>query len=69
MEQISLFDPDNAYFFAEIYKACAGNKGVFAIVNPSERIKEALSFAYLDGIIPLFYSVESAVDYIVQKNA
>lgn len=68
MEQISLFDPDNAYFFAEIYKVCAGHKGVFAIVNPSERIKEALSFAYLDGIIPLFYSVEGAVDYIAQKN-
>ncbi len=68
MEQISLFDPDNAYFFAEIYKTCASNKGVFAIVNPSERIKQALSYAYLDGIIPLFYSIESAIDYIAQKN-
>lgn len=67
LEQVSLFDPDNAYVFAEIYKTCAGNKGVLAMVNPSERVKEALSFAYLDGIIPLFYSVESAVDYIEQK--
>ncbi len=68
LEQINIFDPDNAYFFAEIYKVCAGNKSVFVLVNPSERIKEAISFAYLDGIIPLFNSVESAVDYIVQKN-
>lgn len=67
LEQVSLFDPDNAYILAEIYKTCAGNNGLLAMVNPSERIKEALSFAYLDGIIPLFYSVESAVDYISQK--
>lgn len=69
LEQVSLFDADNAYIFAEIYKICAGNKGVFALVNPSEQIKEALSFAYLDGIIPLFHSVESAVDYISTKAA
>lgn len=67
LEQINLFDPDNAYVFAEMYKACAGNSGVLTMINPSERIKEALSFAYLDGIIPVFYSVENAVDYIEQR--
>ena len=68
LEQVSTFDPDNAYVFAEIYKICAGNSGLFAMVNPSDKIKDALSFAYLDGIIPLFYSIESAVKYVESKK-
>ncbi|MDD3236489.1 MAG: response regulator [Candidatus Gastranaerophilales bacterium] len=67
LEQVTSFDPDNAYVFAEIYKICAGNEGVFAIANPSEKVKKALSFAYLDGIIPLFYSVSAAINYIENK--
>ncbi len=68
LELVNVFDADNAYIFAEIYKACAGSKGTFALVTPSEKIKEALSFAYLDGIIPVFPSVESALDYINKKT-
>lgn len=67
VENISVFDADNVYVFAEIYKICAANKGQLAMINPSDKIKEALSFAYLDGIIPVFSSVEAAMDYINQK--
>ncbi len=69
LDNISVFDADNAYVFAEIFKVCAAAKGVFAIVKPSEKIKEALSFAYLDGIIPSFSSVETAVDHITHNTA
>lgn len=68
LEHINLFDMDNSYVFAEIYKACVNNKGIFIIINPSEKIKEALVFAYLDGIIPILSSVESAVEFINKKN-
>lgn len=67
LEQINLFDSDNSFIFAEIYKVCVNNNGIFVIINPSDKVKEALSFAYLDGIIPILYSVESAVDFISSK--
>lgn len=67
LEQVNLFDLDNSYVFAEIYKTCVNNNGAFVIINPSSKVREALSFAYLDGIIPILYSVESAVDFIANK--
>lgn len=68
LENINLFDLDNSFIFAEIYKTCVNNNGIFVIINPSDKVKEALSFAYLDGIIPILYSVESAVDFICRKK-
>lgn len=68
LEHINIFDLDNSFIFAEIYKTCVNNNGNFAIINPSERVKEALSFAYLDGIIPVFSSIEGAVEYINSKK-
>ncbi|MBQ8887491.1 MAG: response regulator [Candidatus Gastranaerophilales bacterium] len=68
MREITTFDVDNAYIFADIYKICAENGGKFVLVNPSISVKEALSFAYLADIIPFVDSMEDAVSMIVSKN-
>lgn len=69
LENVIIFDADNAYIFAEIYKAVSNAKGNLAMINPSERIKYAISFAYLDGVIPTLTSEESAVNYFKTKAA
>lgn len=70
LEKVMIFDPDNTYIFAEIYKACQNAGGSFLLVNPSEKIKEALSSAYLEGVIPTFPSLEDAIEYVSGlKNA
>ena len=68
MREITTFDVDNAYIFADIYKICAENDGKFVLVNPSSNVKEALSFAYLEDIIPYADSMEDAVSLIVSEN-
>ncbi len=67
LREITTFDTDNAYIFADIYKICAENGGKFVLLNPSNDVKDALSFAYLEGIIPIAVSVEEAVSIINQE--
>lgn len=67
LREISTFDVDNAYIFADIYKICAENGGKLILVNPSVNVKEALSFAYLEDVIPYVSSVEDAVA-LIQKE-
>ncbi len=64
LREITSFDSENVYIFAEIYKICAENGGKFIIVNPSNDIKEALSFAYLEGVVPVAPSFEEAIKMI-----
>lgn len=61
LKEITSFDIDNAYIFAEIYKLCAENNGKFVVVNPPSCIKEALAFAYLEEVIPQVESVEEGL--------
>ena len=68
LRKITNFDSDNAYVFADIYKTCAENGGKFVLVNPSMEIKEALSTAYLEDIIPYETSVEGAVSKILSEE-
>ncbi len=68
MREILAFDIDNAYIFADIYKACAEKGGKFIIINPSPDVKEALSFAYLEDVIPCTASVESAVEIALKEE-
>jgi len=65
LREITAFDVDNAYIFADIYKLCAENGGKFVLINPSADVKEALSFAYLEDVIPYVSSVEDAVSLIM----
>ena len=64
MREVNNFDTENAYIFADIYKICAENGGKFVLVNPSVNVREALSFAYLEDVIPYANSVEEAVNMI-----
>lgn len=64
MREVNNFDTENAYIFADIYKICAENGGRFVLVNPSLNVREALSFAYLEDVIPYANSVEEAVNII-----
>ena len=68
MREISVFDTENAYIFADIYKICAENGGKFVIVNPSAKVREALSFAYLEDVIPYSNSVEEAISKISEET-
>ncbi len=68
LREINTFDIDNAYVFADIYKTCAKNGGKFVLVNPSSTVKDALSFAYLEDVIPYANSVEEAVSIIVNSQ-
>lgn len=68
LREITTFDTENAYIFADIYKICAENGGKFVLVNPSASVKEALSFAYLEDVIPYTSSVEEAVSLIMGQT-
>ena len=68
LREITTFDVDNAYVFADIYKTCSKKGGKFVLVNPSTTVKEALSFAYLEDVIPYANSVEEAVSIIVNSQ-
>lgn len=68
LEKVAVFDTDNTFIFAEIYKSCQNAGGSFLLINPSEKIKDALSFAYLEGMIPIFHSTEDAKQYIETLN-
>ncbi len=69
LKEITTFDADNVSVFAQVYKICADNKGIFILINPSEDIKEALAFAYLDAAIEYTDSVEEAVKIIEKAEA
>ena len=68
LREITTFDAENAYIFADIYKICAENGGKFVLVNPSVHVKEALSFAYLEDVIPYASSVEEAVGILSEQT-
>ena len=67
LREITTFDTENAYIFADIYKICAENGGKFVLVNPSMHVKEALSFAYLEDVIPYANTVEEAVGILTEQ--
>ena len=69
LKNVSDFDLDNAYIFAEIYKICVEHNGKFVLVNPPAIIKEALSSAYLEEVIPHYPSVENAISDILNQNS
>jgi DNA-binding NarL/FixJ family response regulator len=64
LEKVMIFDQDNTYIFAEIYKICQNAGGTFLLVNPSEKIKDALASAFLEGVIPVFSSLEYVKEYL-----
>ena len=68
LREINAFDVDNVYIFADIYKICAENQGKLVLVNPSNQIKEALAFAFLEDVIPCATSIEQAVSLVIEGD-
>ncbi|MBS4759094.1 MAG: response regulator [Clostridium sp.] len=64
MENVKIFDDEYTSVFAELYKMCNEKKGQFMLVKISESLREALSDAFLDTLIPTFSSVDVAVSKI-----
>lgn len=64
LEKTIVFDADNTYIFAEIYRLCQNANGTLMLLKPSEKIKEALASAYLEGVIPAFQNTEKARQFV-----
>ena len=69
LREINTFDVDNVYIFADIYKICAENNGKLVLINPSNQVKEALSFAFLEDVIPCTNSIEQAVSIVIGEDS
>jgi len=68
LEKAVVFDPDNTYIFAEIYKICTNAGGILVLIHPSEKIQNALAAAFLEGVIPILGSNEKVVEYLEKIN-
>ena len=53
LSKVFLFDKENVNIFVDIFKLCSQNNIKCSIINPSEVITNALSFAYLNDVIPI----------------
>lgn len=67
-ENILNFEDDNAYVFAEIYRICNSAGGSCLLLRPSERIKEVLASAYLEGAFPAFDNESAITEFLENKN-
>lgn len=61
MENVKIFDDENTAIFTTLYKICNEKGGKFALVKISDSVKNALTDAFLDTLIPTFSSVDLAV--------
>ena len=67
MENVKIFDDEYTNIFTTLYKMCNEKGGTFMLVKISESVREALSDAFLDTLIPTFSSVDAAVSKISQE--
>ena len=68
MEHIKIFSDNFANLFAEVYKATSSKEGMFILVKPCEDVLKALEFVFLNDAIPIFNTMEEAVEYIEMNN-
>ena len=66
MENVKIFDDEYTNVFTTLYKMCNEKGGKFMLVKISESVREALSDAFLDTLIPTFSSVDAAVSKMSQ---
>ena len=64
MENIKIFDEEQTTIFTELYKLCDTKGGKFIMVKISDAIKNALEDAFLNGIIPVYNSIDIAISNI-----
>ncbi len=68
MEHIKIFSDNFANLFAEVYKSTSLKEGMFILVKPCEDVLKALEFVFLSEAIPIFNTMEEAVEYIEMNN-
>ena len=68
LEHIKIFTEAYSRLFAEVYKATSLKEGMFAMVKPCEDIKQALENVFLSDTIPVFDTMEEAIEYIEMNN-
>jgi len=68
MEHIKIFSDVYSNIFAEVYKSTSSKDGIFALVKPSEDVKQALNYVFLNNVIFSFDTIEDAVEYIDLNN-
>lgn len=64
MENVKIFNDEFTNVFTTIYKMCDEKNGKFMLVKISEAVKNALADAFLDNVIPIYPSVDTAVSKI-----
>lgn len=68
MEHVKIFSDNYANVFAEVYKSASAKNGMFILIKPSEDVKKALNFVFLNNVIYTFDTIEDAVEYIELNN-
>ncbi len=68
MEHIKIFSDNFANLFAEVYKSTSLKEGMFILVRPCEDVLKALEYVFLNEAIPIFNTMEEAVEYIEMNN-
>ena len=68
MEHIKIFSDSYANLFSEVYKAVSTKEGVFVLVKPCDDVKKALEYVFLADAIPVYDTIEEAVEFIESNN-
>lgn len=68
MEHVKIFSENFSNLFVEVYKATSSKDGLFILVKPCASITKALQDAFLADSIPVFNTMEEAVEYIEMNN-
>ncbi len=68
MEHIKIFSDAYANLFSEVYKVASSKEGLFVLVKPCEDVVKALEYVFLTEAIPVFETIEEAVEYIEMNN-
>ncbi len=61
-ENITTTNSEILNLIVNIFKICNQNKGTLKLCNVHPSLTEALSFVFLDGVIPIFNSKQTALD-------
>ena len=61
LENVNITNPDVLNVIVYIFKYCNSQNGSLKLCNVSNAVNEALSYIFLDGVIPVFKNKASAI--------
>lgn len=64
LEHIKIFSESFSNLFSEVFKSTSSKNGIFALVKPCEDVIKTLEYVFLSDAIPVFNTLEEAVEYI-----